>query len=68
VQMMKPTFEQRVAKECYKIGWEKATAVVGYFHTGRNMANAEVSDWLKVAGIGKTLALKIWQEWNGIKP
>lgn len=48
-----------IAKELPGIGYERALEAARHFDTARDMLNAEVGDWLKVPGIGKTLAKAI---------
>lgn len=48
-----------IAKELPGIGYERALEAARHFDTARDMLNADISDWLKVPGIGKTLAKAI---------
>lgn len=57
-------FKRRLAKELYKVGAEKSKAVADDFASARDMANANEKRWMKVPGIGKTIAKKIVEEFN----
>jgi ERCC4-type nuclease len=59
VQIDKPTFTRRIAKELPGIGWKKSEAVVEHFGCFRAMAEADEKEWAEVPGIGKVLAGRI---------
>lgn len=48
-----------IAKELPGIGYERALEAARHFDSVQDMLNASVGDWLKVPGIGKTLAKAI---------
>lgn len=49
------------------IGWEKSGAVEAKFKTIVEAVNAPVEEWLKVEGVGKVLANRIWKRLRGIQ-
>ena len=49
------------------IGWEKSGAVEERFKSIWDAVNAPVEEWLKVEGIGKVLANRIWKRLRGIR-
>lgn len=49
------------------IGWEKSWAVEQKFKTIEEAVNAPVEEWMKVDGIGKVLATKIWKRLRGLR-
>lgn len=51
-----PSLCRRWAKELPGIGWTKSAAVEAHFLTAEDMALADINEWQKVDGIGKTLA------------
>lgn len=67
VRLYPPSFPVRVAKESVGIGQIKAGAVAKHFKTVRAWANAEPEEWMKIEGIGKTMAKKIVGEIRGEK-
>lgn len=60
--LVPPPLRRRVARELDGVGHEKSAAVMGHFKTTRAMVNAPESEWVKIAGIGKTLARRITAE------
>jgi ERCC4-type nuclease len=57
-------FRRRAAKELTSIGYEKSIHIANHFRTARDMALAGESEWMKIPGIGETLAKSIVNEWN----
>lgn len=65
VGLERPSLIRRIAKELYKIGWEKSLAVETRFKSVREMVNANEQTWKEVDGIGKELARRIVAELKG---
>jgi ERCC4-type nuclease len=59
LKMCTPSLVYRVARELPGIGDLKAKQIVKKFKTVANLVMADVSDWEKIEGIGKTLANRI---------
>ena len=59
--LVKPTLARRVAKELPGIGIKRSAEVAKVFHTLEEMVEATPKDWLKVEGVGKGIATKIYQ-------
>jgi ERCC4-type nuclease len=64
-----PPLRQLVARDLPGIGDQKAAAVAhgtpeepAHFKTTAEMIAAPVSEWVKIAGIGKTIAEKVWKK------
>ena len=49
------------------IGWEKSWAVEQKFKTIKEAVDAPIEEWMKVDGIGKVLATKIYNRLRGIQ-
>lgn len=60
----KPTFARRVASELPGIGYDRSGMLSGAFPTVRQMVGATEKDWVKLPGIGKTLAKQIVAAWD----
>lgn len=64
----KPSLIRRIAKELFKVGWDKSIAVEAKFKSVREMINANEQTWSQVDGIGKTISAQIVkelrEEWN----
>lgn len=56
-----PTLLRRVAKELPGIGWKKSKTVEAFFGDTYTMFQATVQDWMKIEGVGKTIAERIWK-------
>lgn len=63
--LSRPNLVRRVAKEITGVGWTRSKAVAAKFSTVRQMANAPVSEWLTIPGIGKKTSQQIVQELSG---
>lgn len=63
--LIKPGLVRRVSKEFDGIGWERSKDVAQRFSSVREMANAEVTDWLEVPGIGKKIAENVVRQITG---
>lgn len=59
--MVKPTLARRVAAELPSIGVKRSADVARVFHTLEEMVEAEPKDWMKVPGIGRGIAQKIYK-------
>lgn len=57
--LLPPPLRRRIAGELPGIGHEKSAAVAAHFGSTRAMVNADEKEWVKVPGIGKTLAKRI---------
>jgi excinuclease UvrABC nuclease subunit len=57
--LVPPSLRRRVAAELPGIGQQKSADVSRHFKTTQLMLEADVKEWRKVKGIGKTLAEKI---------
>ena len=64
-QFSAPSFEQRVAAQIGGLGVKKSLAAVKYFGNVPTMVEASEADWMKIDGIGKTLARRIVDEIRG---
>lgn len=60
--LVPPPLRHRVAREFDGIGDGKSTGVRNLFRTTIEMVNAPESEWLKMAGVGKTLAKRIYEQ------
>lgn len=67
VMMQEPSLTRRWAKELDKVGWEKSAAVERHFGTPLAMAQAPKSEWLRIPGIGPTIATRAWRMIRGLK-
>lgn len=63
-QRVKPTLARRFAAELPGIGIRMSGGVATHFGSVRTMVNAEEREWLRIPGIGKTLARRIVSEIN----
>ena len=59
--LVKPTLARRVAKELPGIGIKRSAEVAKVFHTLEQMVEATPKDWMRVEGVGKGIAAKIYQ-------
>lgn len=57
-----PNFVQQVARDFPGIGDVRSEAAAAVFATVEQMVNAPVEDWLRVDGVGKTVAGKLWRK------
>ncbi len=57
--LTKPSVKRKVAACLPGIGWSKSENVASHFQSITDMANAGEAEWLKIDGVGKTLAKKI---------
>jgi len=62
MRLSKPTFVQRVIKECYDVGWERADEIAKVFVNMEEVMAAKPEDFVKIPGIGKKLAASIYEE------
>jgi len=58
----KPGLTRRLAKELPGIGWKRSAEVAKVFKTPRGLINSELSQWLGIPGIGKSIASKVMEE------
>ena len=65
--MQKPSLCRRWAKELDFIDWERSSWIERHFKTPHAMANAELSEWLKIPGIGKGIAGRSYRAIRGLK-
>lgn len=56
---VKPSLVRRIAAELPGVGFDKSKAVERYFPTAFELIAADEREWLKIDGIGKTLAARI---------
>jgi ERCC4-type nuclease len=56
----KPTLARLWANDLPGVGHERSAAIADHFGSAHDMANADVPEWLKVEGVGKTGANKIY--------
>jgi NAD-dependent DNA ligase len=56
VQLVKPSLVRRWASEIPLIGWGKSRAVADFFPSALHMASATEKQWMKIDGIGRTIA------------
>lgn len=61
----KPSLVRRIAEELPGIGHDRAKMVAEYFPTVQDMINAEMVDWMRVAGVGNTVAKAIVESVRG---
>jgi ERCC4-type nuclease len=59
--LIKPTLARRVAAQLPGIGEKRSAEVARQFHTLAAMVDASPKDWLRVEGIGKGIATKVYQ-------
>lgn len=59
--LVKPTLARRVAAQLPGIGEKRSAEVAREFHTLEQMVNASAKDWLRVEGVGKGIATKVYQ-------
>lgn len=59
--MVKPTLARRVAAELPHIGVKRSAEVARAFHTMEQMVEAEPKDWMKIPGVGRRIAAKIYK-------
>lgn len=57
--LSKPTLVRRIANELEGIGWDRSAAVAAHFPTVLDMVLADLSEWTKIKGIGKTTATRV---------
>ena len=60
--LQRPSLIRRIAKELWKIGWDKSLAVEQKFGTVREMINANEATWREIPGIGKEIASRVVAE------
>ena len=58
--LVKPTLARRVAAQLPGIGEKRSAEVAREFHNLEQMVNASPKDWLRVEGVGKGIATKIY--------
>lgn len=51
-----PSLVRRMAAQILGVGWEKSKLIEQEFRTVRAMAAAGVADWMRIKGIGKSIA------------
>ena len=62
-----PSFERRVFKEIEGIGWKLSKEVEKKFPTVRQAAEARLTDWMDIPGIGVEIGSRAVQQLNGPK-
>jgi len=62
MRLSKPTLVQRIVKELYDVGWERAGKLADFFPTMEILMAATEKDLIKVPGVGKVLAKSIYEE------
>ncbi len=62
MQFIRPNIMRRIAKELFKLGWDKSAAAATHFRTVREMINADEKRWMEIDGIGKVIAHEIVRE------
>lgn len=60
--VVRPSLLRRIAAQLPGIGWQKAQAVEKHFPDVVTMMVADEREWRKIAGVGKTLSLRIIDE------
>lgn len=65
VSLVMPSLVRRVASELDGIGWTRSKAVSEKFRSVRELANADVSEWREVDGIGKKTAERVVEQLEG---
>lgn len=63
--LTKPSLARRIAKELPGVGWDRSKVIAREFKTVARMVGASKEDWMKLPGIGKTLAEKIYTTLHG---
>ena len=63
--LTKPSLTRRIAKELPGVGWDRSKVIAREFKTVERMVGATKEDWVKLPGIGKTLADKIYTTLHG---
>src|SRR5208282_4598500 len=58
--LVKPSLARRIAKELPFIGIKRSAEVARVFHTVEEIVAASPRDWMKVEGVGKGIAAKIY--------
>ena len=66
--LVRPSLVRRVAKELDGIGWERSADVARRFPTVKAMADADVSDWESIPGVGKKVAMRAVSSIRGVAP
>jgi ERCC4-type nuclease len=61
-RLSRPTLVQRMAKELYEVGWDRAGEIATAFPTMELLMAATQKDLLKIPKIGKKMAESIYQE------
>lgn len=64
-RIIRPSLMHRMIKEIDGIGWEKGYELSRIFFTMEDLMNATAKDFIKVPGIGKTLAEKLYRDLHG---
>jgi len=65
--LVTPTITRRMFKELGNVGWEKSAALEKAFPSMEKLLAATPKDIQKVAGIGKTIAQRIYLELRGVE-
>ena len=59
VILQPPSLARRIAAELPGIGWKRSLDVAAHFGSVERMMSASVDEWVKIPGIGKTIAKKV---------
>ena len=59
VLLQPPSLLRRVASELPGVGWKRSMDVAKHFDTVAHMVEADVGEWVKIPGIGKTTAARV---------
>jgi ERCC4-type nuclease len=59
VILQPPSLARRIAAELPGIGWKRSLDVAAHFGSVERMMSASVDEWIKIPGIGKTIAKKV---------
>lgn len=66
--LIKPGLCREWARHLPGVGWEKSMAIEQQFkRVAIDMAQASEAEWAEIAGIGKTMARRIWGAIRGLK-
>lgn len=58
--LVRPSLCRMVSAQLPGIGIQKSEMVAGHFGSVSNMVGADISEWEEIDGIGRTMAVKIY--------
>jgi len=62
ILLQPPSLLRRMSAELKGVGWKRSKEVADHFKSVKDMIEAREKEWLKIPGIGKTLAKSIMEE------